>query len=69
MTQEDLERHSQMLGRIGGWVSEFLPENSTATTEEGVIRVLYQLRAYQLKELETALDSLVAARTNNNEKV
>lgn len=65
MTEEQKQRlteHSRMLGRIGSWVSEFLPEKSEATTEEGVLRMLVMLRTYQLDDAERHLQRVIDER-------
>jgi hypothetical protein len=43
----ELKRHSQMLGRIAGWVSEFATTNEEATTEECVLELIARYRTLQ----------------------
>lgn len=60
--EQSLKGHSLMLGRIGSLVSEFLPEKSEATTEEGVLRMLVLLRTYQLDDAENRLQRVIEER-------
>jgi hypothetical protein len=46
MTDAVETRHSQMLGRIGAWVSDFC-EDDEATVEEAVIELLARYRALE----------------------
>jgi hypothetical protein len=60
---ETLKRHSQMLGRIGAWVSDFC-EDDEATVEEAVIELLARYRALESEEAYRRLDEIRKARTN-----
>jgi hypothetical protein len=63
MTDAVETRHSQMLGRIGAWVSDFC-EDGEATVEEAVIELLARYRALESEEAYRRLDEIRKARTN-----
>ena len=63
---ETLKRHSQMLGRIGAWVSDFC-EDDEATVEEAVIELLARYRALESDHAYDRLDQIRRERKQTNQ--
>ena len=60
-----LKRHSQMLGRIAGWVSEFADdEDEDVTTEECVLELIARYRTLQSSQARRRRNDVREERTN-----